>query len=296
LGAWREVIVSRATVYVAIQQRRCNATFRPCNAVLFFEEFGMTKIFSFIGGLGWLQKTGLAIVVLIVIVVVGSISFGFYFVKNQPKAEFWESEIVKFEALDKENPPAPGQVLFIGSSSFRFWGSLAEDMAPLPILNRGFGGSNLSHATYYADRIIFPYQPAAIVLYAGDNDFSGFEPSSANDVFEDFKEFVSVMRTELPDTPIYYVSIKPSKLRWKSWPGMRDANALISAFSDTDESVHFIDITDTILDDSGALMDDVFTFDGLHLNETGYARWTDKIKPVLMRDLKEIVEDAASGP
>jgi len=256
----------------------------------------MTKIFSFIGGLGWLQKTGLAIAALIVVVVAGGASFGFYFVKNQPKAEFWESEIVKFEAQDAENPPAPGQVLFIGSSSFRFWGTLAEDMAPLPVLNRGFGGSNLSHATYYADRIIFPYRPAAIVLYAGDNDFSGFEPSAANDVFEDFKEFVSVVRAALPDTPIYYVSIKPSKLRWKSWPGMRDANDLISAYSDTNENVNFIDISDTILDESGALKDDVFIFDGLHLNQTGYARWTDKIKPVLMRDLNEVTESATNGP
>ncbi len=256
----------------------------------------MTKIFSFLGGLGWLQKTGLAIAALIVLVVAGGVSFGYYFVKNQPKPEFWESEIVKFETQDAEYPPALGQVLFVGSSSFRFWSSLAEDMAPLPVLNRGFGGSNLSHVTYYADRIIFPYQPAAIVLYAGDNNFAGFEPSSANDVYKDFKEFVSVMRAKLPDTPIYYVSIKPSKLRWKSWPGMRDANALISAYSDTDEGVNFIDISDTILDDSGALKDDVFIFDGLHLNETGYARWTDKIKPVLMRDLNEVVESVTNGP
>jgi len=29
-------------------------------------------------------------------------------------------------------------------------------MAPLPVLNRGFGGSEIAHVRYFADRIVLP--------------------------------------------------------------------------------------------------------------------------------------------
>src|SRR5271165_5563318 len=85
---------------------------------------------------------------------------------------FWEFQISAYEKADRKNPPKPGVIVFTGSSSIRFWESLASDMKPLEVINRGFGGSRVAQVNQYASRIVLPYQPRAVVLYAGDNDLS----------------------------------------------------------------------------------------------------------------------------
>jgi hypothetical protein len=87
-----------------------------------------------------------------------------------PPGEDWEPAITAFETQDRRQPPKPGQVVFAGSSSIRFWHTLAADMAPIPVLNRGFGGAHLRDVLRYADRIVTPYRPQAVVVYAGEND------------------------------------------------------------------------------------------------------------------------------
>jgi lysophospholipase L1-like esterase len=93
------------------------------------------------------------------------------------------------------------------------WKDLAADFPETKIINRGFGGSQIEDSTYFADRIIVPYQPRMIVLYAGDNDLaSGKTPQQ---VFEAYKAFVSHLRSKLPNAKIAYISIKPSLARLK---------------------------------------------------------------------------------
>jgi len=88
-----------------------------------------------------------------------------------PAATPWyEPEIAAFEAADKASPPPPGQVLFIGSSSIRMWTTLATDMSPVPVLNRGFGGSKTGEVLAVFERIVLPCSPRVIVYYCGDND------------------------------------------------------------------------------------------------------------------------------
>src|ERR1700727_2542217 len=84
-------------------------------------------------------------------------------------AQGWESSIREFESHDKVNPPTPGVIVFVGSSSIRFWRTLETDMAPLDVINRGFGGSEMSDVAQYANRVVVAYKPRAVVVYAGDN-------------------------------------------------------------------------------------------------------------------------------
>src|SRR5690349_21577675 len=104
---------------------------------------------------------------------------------TQPAAPFG-SEIRKFEESDRNHPPPKAAVLFVGSSSIRLWDTLAKDFPDQTVLNRGFGGSQIADSTRYADRIILPYRPKKIVLYAGDNDLAAGK--SPQQVFADFKE------------------------------------------------------------------------------------------------------------
>ena len=84
----------------------------------------------------------------------------------------WEKEIAAFEASDREQPPKKGGIVFIGSSSIRLWKTLAEDFPRHNVLNRGFGGSEVEDSVHFADRIVIPYAPRMIVLYAGGNDIN----------------------------------------------------------------------------------------------------------------------------
>ena len=199
-------------------------------------------------------------------------------------AELWEDAIAAYERADSQRPPDPGAVVFVGSSSILFWGTLADDMSPLPVLNRGFGGSLLAHATHFADRIVMPPRPSAVVLYAGDNDIS-FGGLSAECVLADFDAFVAEIRAWEPDVPVYYVSIKPSISRWGDWQEMSRANALIEARTTTEASLHFIDVSEAMLGGNGEPAVSLFIEDGLHLSAEGYSLWTSIVRPVLIADL-----------
>jgi len=191
----------------------------------------------------------------------------------------WEPAIRAFEAADAIHPPAPGGIVFIGSSSIQKWTSLAEDFPGRNAINRGFGGSRLADSTHYAHRVVTKYQPRLVVLYAGDNDI--FEGHSAEQVFADFKDFVAAVRADLPDEPIAFISIKPSPSRAHLLPAVRAANALILAYARTQKNIRYIDVFTPMLGADGQPREDLFGPDRLHMNRTGYALWISLIAPAL---------------
>jgi hypothetical protein len=193
---------------------------------------------------------------------------------------FFESAIRAFEESDREKMPEAGSIVFIGSSSIRFWSTLDEDMAPLPVLNRGFGGAHFVHVVHNTPRIVLPYAPRAVVVYAGDNDIGA--GTSVEEVVGGYREFVRLIHEKLPETAIYYLPIKPSKLRWQLWAEMSAANAEIEAITDSDTRLHYLDVAAPLLNSSGTPRDDVFLLDGLHMNAEGYAAWTAVVRPVLL--------------
>jgi lysophospholipase L1-like esterase len=195
----------------------------------------------------------------------------------------WESSIRKFEEGDKVNPPKPGGIVVTGASSIRRWETLVDDMKPLDVMNRGFGGSQYSDLNQYAKRIVIAYRPRAVVVYEGDNDLAAGSPKTPEMVANDARRFVQIVHSELPETWIYVMSIKPSKLRWNEWPRMKVANKLIQDFAKTQDRVEYIDIATSMFDAEGNLPRDLFVEDGLHPTPKCYALWTSIIKPVLLQ-------------
>lgn len=191
---------------------------------------------------------------------------------DAPPAEGpFESEIRAYEAADAKERPAPGGVLFVGSSSIRLWTTLAKDFPDLPVINRGFGGSQIADSTHYAGRIALPYKPKTIVLYAGDNDIAA--GNSPEQVLADFQAFVETVRAKLPDTRILFIAIKPSTARWHLIDKIRQANRLIREFATAGEKLGYIDIFTPMLGDDGKPRAELLAPDGLHLSEKGYALW-----------------------
>jgi len=191
----------------------------------------------------------------------------------------WEPDIRQFEQADRANPPRPGAVLFIGSSSIRKWTELAQDFPRTQVLNRGFGGSWLADSTYYAGRIVVPYRPRMIVLYAGDNDIN--DGHTARQVFDDYVAFVARLRQDLPATPIAFISIKPSPSRATLLPAMQEANAKIRAYAAAHPHLVYIDVATRMLDRNGQPRTELFTEDMLHMNRKGYDLWRGIIEPYL---------------
>ena len=189
----------------------------------------------------------------------------------------WNRDIAAFQAADRAQPPAAGVVLFVGSSSIRMWSSLATDFPQVRTLNRGFGGSEIDDATFFADRIVAPYHPRAIVLYAGDNDLA--DGDSPTHVRDDFAAFVRKARSYDADVPIAFIAIKPSVARQALLPQIREANALVRAYAAGQPGVTYLDVFTPMLGKDGQPQPQWFGPDGLHMNRRGYALWVERLTP-----------------
>lgn len=192
----------------------------------------------------------------------------------------WRASICRFEAKDKVNHPAPSGIVFVGGSSFTFWSTMEQDMAPLPVINRGFGGARIDDVIQYMNRIIIPYKPKAVVLFVGANDIVGPQAKSPARVADLFRTFAIRVRERLPDVIIFYIAITPTPTGWKWWSLARETNQLINEIVATDSKLHFIDLSDLLLG-TDQTPDGSLYGSNRHLNERGYERWTSRIKPIL---------------
>lgn len=191
------------------------------------------------------------------------------------------AEIAAFAAADITNPPKPGAVLAVGSSSFRMWESMAADLAPLTLTRRGFGSSTFNDVDYYFEVLIARHQPRAILLYEGENDLGfGF---SAEQVVERFHSLVRRVRATLPECRFYVVALKPSPSRAEIWPKIAEANQLLAEACQRDSRLTYIDIATPMLDEEGNARAELFLKDRLHMNDQGYAIWRREIRTVLLQ-------------
>ncbi|HSI33803.1 MAG: GDSL-type esterase/lipase family protein [Phycisphaerae bacterium] len=203
----------------------------------------------------------------------------------------FEKSILAFEAKDKTaGTPAPGGVVCVGSSSMVGWHpTIVKDLAPLPVIPRGFGGSNMNDAAFYAERVVVRYRPKAVVLYEGDNDIgAGMTPAQVHDSFQ---RFCATVHKSLPDTRIYVLSIKPSIKRWSLWPKAVEANKLIQATCAADaKRLTFVPIWEGMLTADGKPREDIYRTDKLHMNPKGYEIWTKAVRAAVVAKETTVAE------
>lgn len=191
----------------------------------------------------------------------------------------YEKDIEAFEKADKQNSPPQHANLFVGSSTIRFWNTLSTDFPNAKTINRGFGGSQMSDLDRFADRIVIPYHPDHIFMYEGDNDIAAGK--SPQRVFADFEDLAGKVHAALPDTDLYYLSIKPSPSRTKFMEKDKETNALIEAYCKSHEHFHYIDTWSLVVDAEGKPRPELFRPDMLHMNRSGYELWVKKIAPLV---------------
>ena len=189
----------------------------------------------------------------------------------------WAKEMAAFEEQDRKDP-ALGGIVFVGSSSIRLW-DLEKSFPEMPVLNRGFGGSEIPDAVSHADLLVIRHKPRTVIFYAGDNDIAnGHSPQQ---VFDDYKAFVTKVRAALPETRIAFIGIKPSLQRWALIDKIRAANGLVRTFAETDDRLGYVDVDGPMLGWDEKPRKELFVADGLHMTPKGYEIWTALVRPFL---------------
>lgn len=197
------------------------------------------------------------------------------------KPERFAATIAAFVENDKVNPPPKGGILFIGSSIFRQWKNLGEQMAPLPVFNRAFGGSQTNDILHYMDQVVLPYAPRIIVYYCGSNDVNAGIPAS--EITLRYSTFVDRVHEKLPETRIFYVSINRAPQKREKWDVVDTANTIVELKSRTDKRLGYIDVNVALFDKSGRPRLELYQKDQLHFLEPAYVEFAAIIRPVIER-------------
>ena len=192
---------------------------------------------------------------------------------------WFEKEIEAYETADKASPPPKAAVLFIGDSGIKKWTTLAEDFPDQTVINRGFGGSQMSDAVFYADRIVIPYKPRLVVLREGGNDLTAGK--TVEEVIADLKAFVVKVHAVLPDTRIAVFSLNPNPARWNQAEKRKAANVILKAYIKSQKGLDFIEVWDQFLGPDGKPREDLFQKDRLHNNGEGNKLYAEAVRPYL---------------
>jgi GDSL-like Lipase/Acylhydrolase family len=199
------------------------------------------------------------------------------------------STIESFLKEDQVSPPPQGGILFIGSSIFRQWSRLKEQMAPLPVFNRAFGGSKTWEVLHYMDKIVFPYHPRIIVYYCGSNDINAAEQPA--EIARRFIRFSRRVEDSLPSTQIYFVSINRAPQKMKRWTTVDSTNAIVREYCLATKNRGYIDVNPVLFDRNNHPRLDLYKDDLLHFREPAYEELAAVIKPVIERAWKKITGD-----
>ena len=196
-----------------------------------------------------------------------------------PDATRFTDAMTTFARYDAKNSFPADATLFVGSSSIVLWDT-GNRFPGMPLINRGFGGSQMSDLVYYVEETVLRYAPRTVVVYEGDNDTSAGKRSQQ--ILEDYREFVEAVLAAQPSTRIVILSIKPSLSRWDVWPEMQASNAAIEAYARGDARVDFVDIGTAMLGADGDPIPELFVADGLHMTPAGYDIWDEIVMEALM--------------
>jgi hypothetical protein len=195
------------------------------------------------------------------------------------KTNRWEHDIQAFEAADHTHPPPMNAVLFTGASNIRLWKNVGEAFPGHEIFNRGFGGAEMSDLVEFAGRIVIPYHPKIVIIYAGDNDLA--DHKTPEQITAAFQAFAQKVHAALPDTVIGCIAVKPSPSRAKLIAQVKQTDTLLESFCRTTANTIYIDDLTPMLNPTGGPRPELFGKDGLHLNEQGRAIWISLIQPIL---------------
>jgi len=191
----------------------------------------------------------------------------------------YRKKIYAFRRQDQLTPPPADVNVFTGSSSIRRWKTLHGDMAPKPVINRGFGGSYMRQLWELYDSFIAPYRFSRIFIYEGDNDLTS-KHGNPQQVLGYFQRIEERILQQQPDAIIHGISVKCSPKREMFWPKFLDFNAMLQNYCESRPQLRYIDIASHFFTPEGRANTALFNDkDGIHPNAEGYKLMTRIIRP-----------------
>jgi lysophospholipase L1-like esterase len=179
--------------------------------------------------------------------------------------------------------PEHGGIVFTGSSIFRFWTHLADQMDPLPVLNRAIAGTVTQDMLDRIGQLVLPYQPRIVVYYCGSNDISAGD--DAGPIVERTKRFIQILHERSPNTFFYYTSIHKAPEKRARWEVVEAVNREMERYSRQASNVGYIDLNPVLFDSRNNVRENLFLPDGLHFrpDSTAYLEFSQIVKPILTK-------------
>jgi len=180
---------------------------------------------------------------------------------------------------------ATGGIVFVGSSIFHRWTSLASQMAPLPITNLAFDGSQTTDMLRMVDSRVIPLRPKVIAYYCGSNDVDAGESASA--IVDRILRFIDRVGGALPGTRVIFVSVNRAPEKQDRWDAVDEVNRQMQKYAAAHPRVEFVDVNPVLFDATGKPRFDLYMPDELHLRPAAYEGFAKILKPVLTRSFQQ---------
>jgi lysophospholipase L1-like esterase len=188
-------------------------------------------------------------------------------------------DIEAFEAQDRLQPPPKHAVLLTGASSLRMWKDVGKSLAPLPVINRGFGGSYTTEVLGYMDRITLPYEPRVVVFHCGGNDINAGDPPAAP--LARIRTYVQRLRDKNPHTAIVFMTTTLAPSRRAKWPLLAEFNTGLAAYCKQEKNVSLVDVNAALNGPDGEPKAGHYLPDNLHPSDEGYVAIAALLKPAV---------------
>jgi hypothetical protein len=190
----------------------------------------------------------------------------------------FSDEVGRFASMPT---PAPGGVLLVGSSTFKRWTNAVEDLSPLPVTNRAFGGSQTSHQLMFFEQVVPPCRPQLIVWYCGSNDVKGKKEPQG--ILQRTEEWLDKVMKYDSSTQVLLISIHrcPQKHRDAQIDAVDAVNRGYEEIARKKEGVFYVDVNPALQGPTGESRAELYVEDGLHLNVEGYHQMTTLLKPAI---------------
>ncbi|MFM8572039.1 MAG: GDSL-type esterase/lipase family protein [Pirellula sp.] len=190
------------------------------------------------------------------------------------KAEKWQEDIDKLAAGNSKDGSSD-HVLFLGSSSFRLWESIQQDLACLKVVRRAYGGARYRDLAIHTPKLIEGLKYSKAVVFIA-NDITGkpeedVEPETVSKLA---RLVIHQLRREEPDCQIQLLAVTPTPLRYKYWQRIQLTNAMLRKIAESTPGVFYIPTAYAFLDRDGQPRAELFKSDRLHLNASGYEIWS----------------------
>lgn len=189
-----------------------------------------------------------------------------------PKPTVWEDEVRGVELRSKPDPAGGPPLVIIGGRQAKLWSGLDNTFFPMAVLNNGIGSATIDDVLYYFDRLVTPYQPQAVLMVPGPSDFIMRDNKSPEDFMLMLKGLSNhVIR--LDGKPHFYVATLNKWPRFPGYWGVVDTvNLQLEIWADEQPRVTLLDARLLFEERGGLPVGQMFSADGVNLNDWGYIR------------------------